>query len=129
MAVACTLGDAQPLASMEADSSSALGSLSPTRVFFLRYMSVGSISACVTVCVMGAEPALTLPCVGVGSKTRVGELTCILMSGGEAVLCTGTEHTQQQIMLLLNMVLQLCNFWLKTYLTEMALVHSFVTNL
>ena len=59
MAVTCTLGDAQPLASMEADPSSALGSLSPAAVSFLRYLSVGSISAYVTVCVTGAEPALT----------------------------------------------------------------------
>ena len=36
-----------------------------------------------------------------------------------------TYNNTQQIMLLLNMVLQICNFLLKTYLMEMALVPLF----
>ena len=45
MAVTCTLGDAQPLASMEADPSSALGSLSPALASSFCQLFVGSISA------------------------------------------------------------------------------------
>ena len=35
-------------------------------------------------------------------------------------------RSPQQIMLLFNMVVKICNFWLKTYLTVMALVPSYV---
>ena len=39
-----------------------------------------------------------------------------------------TYNNTQQIMLLLNLVLQICNFLLKTYPTEMALAPIFFYN-